>query len=40
MIEHYPKIPYKKNLKMNIYNLKTLDTISNYKWKFHGLEHS
>ena len=24
MIEHYPKIPYKKNLKMNIYNSKDL----------------
>jgi len=22
MIEDYPKIPYKKNLKMNLYNLK------------------
>jgi len=25
MIEEYPKIPYKKNLKMNLYNLKTYD---------------
>jgi len=24
MIEDYPKIPYKKNLKMNLYNLKDL----------------
>jgi len=24
VIENYPKIPYKKNLKMNLYNLKDL----------------
>jgi len=24
LIEDYPKIPYKKNLKMNLYNLKDL----------------